>query len=73
MKAARVITQNFRGHHAGGGAESAEMVLKAGAKGRFRELHRVEFWPWSGVSEIKAEEILEEIAAHKGYEIVSWE
>lgn len=70
MKAARIITKNFKGRHPQGGAQDATMVLRAGAKGKGHDLQIVRFWPWSPASVDQAENIMAQAAEAKGYEIV---
>lgn len=69
-KKARIVIEKQKGHHQSGGAENADMVLRAGAKGKGRRIQVVHFWPWSPKSVDKAENIMFEAAKAEGVKIV---
>lgn len=69
-KKARTVTRNHKGHHQNGTAQSADMVLAAGAKGTGKAISTVNFWPWSPKSVDAAEDILFAAAELAGFEIV---
>lgn len=67
---ARIVIEKQKGRHQSGTAQNANMVLRAGAKGKGRRIQIVHFWPWSPKSVDKAEAILFEVAEAKGIEII---
>ena len=70
MKEARIIIRNQRGRHAGGGAEEATMVLKAGRQGTGQDLAVSHYWPWSWASVSAAEDHMYAAAERAGYQII---
>ena len=69
-KKAKIMIENRKGHHQSGGAQDAQMVLRAGAKGKGQKIQVVHFWPWSPKSVDKAEEIMFEAASAGGFQII---
>ena len=69
-KPARIITKNFKGQHASGSADSADMMLVAGRKGTGKTLHTCNYWPWSPRSVEAAERHIYAAAERQGYEVI---
>lgn len=68
-KKAKVVIENCRGRHSQGGPQSADMILRAGAKGTGKKLATANYWPWSPKSVNAAEEYIFAAAKRQGYEI----
>lgn len=52
-------------------SRNSDMVLRAGAKGRGKELFKVSYWPDSPRSVEQAEQYMIDFASRNGYNIVS--
>lgn len=68
-KKAKIVIANRRGKHPQGGPRSADMILRAGARGKGKRLQVVHYWPWSPASVDQAEAIMFEAAKREGYKV----